>query len=36
VYGGDDRSSFRTRIAYGWGRVALGEPERPPPHGERP
>ena len=35
VYGGDDRSSFRTRIAYAWGRVALGEPERPPAHGER-
>ena len=36
VYGGDDRSSFRTRVAYAWGRVALGEPERPPLHGERP
>jgi hypothetical protein len=28
VFGGDGNSSFRKRVAYVWGRVALGEPER--------
>jgi sulfatase modifying factor 1 len=28
VFGGDGSSSFRRRVAYVWGRVALGEPER--------
>jgi hypothetical protein len=28
VYGGDGNSSFRRRVAYVWGRIALGEPER--------
>ena len=28
VFGGDGNSSFRRRVAYVWGRVALGEPER--------
>jgi hypothetical protein len=28
VFGGDGTSSFRRRVAYVWGRVALGEPER--------
>jgi len=33
VYGGDGTASFRRRVAYVWGRVALGEPERATPHG---
>jgi formylglycine-generating enzyme required for sulfatase activity len=33
VYGGDGTASFRRRVAYVWGRIALGEPERATPHG---
>jgi formylglycine-generating enzyme len=28
VYGGDERSNFRRKVSYLWGRVAIGEPER--------
>src|SRR5215471_20171818 len=28
VYGGDGRVNFRRRVAYVWGRVAVGDPER--------
>jgi formylglycine-generating enzyme required for sulfatase activity len=28
VYGGDDRSNFRRKVSYLWGRIAVGEPER--------
>jgi hypothetical protein len=30
VYGGDDRSHFRTLITYAWGRVTIGATERNP------
>lgn len=30
VYGGDDRSHFRTLVTYAWGRVAVGTTERNP------
>jgi hypothetical protein len=33
VYGGDDKWSFRRRVAYVWGRVAFAEPEKSSPHG---
>ena len=31
VFGGDGNSSFKRRVSYGWGRVAIGEPERSTP-----
>jgi formylglycine-generating enzyme required for sulfatase activity len=33
VYGGDAKWSFRRRVAYVWGRIAFGEPEKSSPHG---
>jgi sulfatase modifying factor 1 len=33
VYGGDGKWSFRRRVAYVWGRIALGEAEKSTPHG---
>jgi hypothetical protein len=33
VYGGDATASFRRRVAYVWGRIALGDAERATPHG---
>jgi len=33
VYGGDGTESFRRRIAYVWGRIALGDAEHASPHG---
>ena len=33
VYGGDGKWSFRRRIAYVWGRIALGDAEKALPHG---
>jgi formylglycine-generating enzyme required for sulfatase activity len=33
VYGGDGNWSFRRRIAYVWGRIALGDAEKSTPHG---
>jgi hypothetical protein len=33
VYGGDGTASFRRRVAYVWGRIALGDAERASPHG---
>ncbi len=33
VYGGDGTASFRRRVAYVWGKIALGEAERATPHG---
>jgi hypothetical protein len=30
IYGGDDRSHFRTLVTYAWGRVAVGTTERNP------
>jgi hypothetical protein len=31
VFGGDGTTTFKRRIAYVWGRVAIGEPERTRP-----
>jgi len=33
VYGGDGTWSFRRRVAYVWGRIAIGEAEKAMPHG---
>jgi hypothetical protein len=33
VYGGDGKWSFRRRVAYVWGRIAIAEPEKALPHG---
>jgi hypothetical protein len=33
VYGGDGNWSFRRRVAYVWGRIALGDAEKATPHG---
>jgi hypothetical protein len=31
VFGGDGSSTFKRRVAYIWGRIALGEAERSTP-----
>ena len=31
VFGGDGNTTFKRRVAYVWGRVAIGEPERSRP-----
>ncbi|HKQ68297.1 MAG TPA: SUMF1/EgtB/PvdO family nonheme iron enzyme [Polyangiaceae bacterium] len=33
VYGGNQVGSFRRRVAYVWGRIVMGDPERATPHG---
>jgi len=36
VYGGDERTNYKRRVAYIWGRVAVGDLERPGRHAVAP
>jgi hypothetical protein len=36
VYGGDERTNYKRRVAYVWGRVAVGDLERPGRHATTP